>query len=378
MMVSNNGRASPTDLEKPKRIDFGLLSSPELFSADFSRPFLINGILAEGHHCVISGRFKSQKTHIAIAAAIALASGKPFLNRFDVIEPKRVAYFAGEGGPGQLQENARLMAGYQDVDGIELDDQLDWGTKVPKLTRREHVDTLFSLIKDFAWDVVFLDPVYLMISDSSEKVSNLSAMGGLLEELTDLGTRTDTTFVLVHHNRKGSNVDYSIPELEHITQSGFQEWAGQWMLTGHRARFWQDSTGRYSKLWLNVGGRSGHGGLYGLDIVEGPAGSPEWTAAVQTSAELKESDEKNRLFSQELKLAEAIRDKMEAVRQYLRIEPGNVTFERLARGTGSGPGSKAFGQAVEQLLESGELQRVTWTAGNNREARGFKAGDPDQ
>ena len=173
-------------IPKRERITFGRMTSAELFGQDFTVKYLIEGVLAEQQHGVISGRFKSQKSHIAVAAAISIATGCKFLNRFEVTEQRRVGVFCGEGGPAPLQRMAMAICAFQDVRVSQLD-RLFWYTRVPHVNDLAHRVALLDTIAADKLEVLFLDPTYLLLSGVSEKASNYLVMAETLSLLTDIG-----------------------------------------------------------------------------------------------------------------------------------------------------------------------------------------------
>jgi len=102
-------RQAATTQRKPER--FPLVTSAALDTADYTPRWIIDDILAAGSPAVDGGLFKTGKTLIAVDGSISVASGTPFLGRFEVSEPLSVVYFSGEGGPSVAQEYARRIAG---------------------------------------------------------------------------------------------------------------------------------------------------------------------------------------------------------------------------------------------------------------------------
>src|SRR5215213_5211598 len=72
------------------------LTSSQFADAQFSRRWLVTRILLPGQPAVLGGPKKCLKTSLAIDLAISLGTGKPFVARFKVPEPVRVAVISGE------------------------------------------------------------------------------------------------------------------------------------------------------------------------------------------------------------------------------------------------------------------------------------------
>ncbi len=124
----------------------------------------------------------------------------------------------------------------------------------------------------------------------------LGAVGGVCQ-------KHGVGLLLCHHCRKPaktrSSADYEPPELDDISWAGFSEYARQWILLGRREEY-ELGTGQH-KLWLSIGGSAGHSALWGLDVDEGPAGSPRtWKvdliAPAQARADKKGASIRQRLL----------------------------------------------------------------------------------
>jgi phage/plasmid primase-like uncharacterized protein len=349
-------------------VTFGRMTSTELFGQDFSVRYLINGALAERQHGVISGRFKSQKTHIAVAAAIAMATGHRFLNAFDVPQTRRVGIFCGEGGPAHMQLMGRAICAEMLVDPAGLD-KLFWFTRVPRVNEAAHREALESAVTSDALDVVILDPTYLLLSGVSDKASNYMVMADALALLTDIGERTGVTCIVVHHNKKTS--DFTVPDLADISFSGTAEWAGQWILLGHRAPF--DANAKSTKLWMNIGGRVGHGGLYGVDIDEYSPDGPVWHATVTDADEARQGTADAKVAARTQEQERKLDAMVEKIKNAFRHATGKDLGKReLADRVGSDYRRKGFLEAVARMINHGELETVEVVTDNNRTTDGYR------
>jgi hypothetical protein len=351
-----------------QRPTFGRLTSHELFSQDFKIDYLIDGVLAEHQHGVISGMFKTQKTHITVAAAVSIATGAKFLNQFDVSKKRRVGVFCGEGGPGLLQRTALAICQYMQIDSASLNNQLLWFTGVPRIIDVAHRVALENAIRADELEVIFLDPTYLLLSGVSDQASNYMIMADALSMLTEIAEKMGVTCIVVHHNKKSHG--YSVPDLADISFSGTAEWAGQWILLGHRKAF--DPVERVSRLWMNVGGRMGHGGLFGVDICELSNGQPVWQATVRTEGELHEAESREKSVGRTERQNQEVSEMIERIKRvYLKSDKPEMTRRAVADAVGAKESAKVFSQAVDQMVDGGELTEITVRGGNNRDAQGY-------
>jgi hypothetical protein len=368
------GQDAPNRDQKRQRPDFGRLTSAELFGQDFTVKYLISDVLADQQHGVISGRFKSQKTHIAVAAAVSIATGCPFLGKFDVKAIKRVGMFCGEGGPAPLQRMGRAICRYMDVGTSSLD-KLFWFTRVPRVNDLAHRVALVDAIRADALDVVFLDPTYLLLSGVSEKASNYMIMAETLALLTAIGEETGTTCIVVHHNKK-TLADFTVPELADLSFSGTAEWAGQWLLLGHRAPY--DSEIRLSKLWLHIGGRLGHGGLYGLDVDEHTDGVAQWSATVTTATDARQGAIDASKADRNRKHSQQVDDMIEKIKVAFQGAPGfELTKRSLGERVGGNTRSQLFLEAIAQMIRHKEIEPIDMKTTKNVEAAGYRRLFPD-
>ena len=349
-------------------VTFGRMTSAELFGQDFSVRYLINGALAERQHGVISGRFKSQKTHIAVAAAIAMATGHRFLNAFDVPQTRRVGVFCGEGGPAPMQRMGRAICAEMFVDPAGLD-KLVWFPRVPRVNEAAHREALEAAVTADALEVVILDPTYLLLSGVTDKASNFMVMADALALLTEIGERTGVTCLVVHHNKKSS--DFTVPDLADISFSGTAEWAGQWILLGHRAPF--DSNAKLTKLWMNIGGRVGHGGLYGVDIDEYSPDAPVWHATVTDADEARQGTADAKATERTQRQQRELDAMVEKIKNAFR----HADTKELARRTisnrcGCNRESQTFADAIAHMLNLGELEETEFIAKNHKPTEGYR------
>ena len=262
-----------------------LLTSAELLAADLSQRFLVRNILVAGQPGCIGGRSKSLKTSVAIDLAVSLGSGTPFLDRFQA-EQARVGVWSGESGAVTIRNTAIRVA---QARGLTLD-QADilWSFDLPKLSQVDHIDALRGVIDQHQLAVVLVDPLYLSLLDAhaASGASNLFFMGAMLQPLAELGQATGCTIVVLHHFRKGGQLDELEPAgLEQLSQAGIGEWTRQWILLQRRSPYQGDGL---HELWMRAGGSAGHASLSSLTIDEGEfnpdtlGGGRKWDVLVES------------------------------------------------------------------------------------------------
>lgn len=295
--------AVPYEANKPAR-RLNLISSAEFAGGDYKLEFLIKNMLIRGQPVVVGGLKKTLKTTLMVDLALSLGTGTMFLQNFEVPNKANVAIFSGESGPATLQETAIRIAKHR---GITLGQaSVWWSFDLPQIGREADLDEVADLIDEHKCEVAIIDPAYLamLAGIPGKSAANIFDMGSILLGLTQLGRDTDCTMILCHHLRKnGPNDQFSPPELEDLSFSGFAEWARQWLLIGRRQRY-EQGTGSHA-LWLSTGGSAGHGGLWAVDIEEGVQdewlGGRSWSVGIRSANQAIEQAQKSRQSDKEEK-----------------------------------------------------------------------------
>ena len=376
---SPNGQG---DGGKPEKERFPLVSCAALDEADYTPRPIITDCLYAGHPAFDGGLFKTCKSLVAIDGAISIPSGRPFLNTFTIPEPMGVVYFSGEGGPSMIQEYARRVARSK---GLELADvqNLHWCFSVPRLEDLHDLDAMTKVLEDTGAGVAFIDNTTLALS--GDDAGNVMKMGRILGNAVRVCAERNVTPVFVHHfKRTRATADQFAPgELVDLTQAGAAEIAGQWWLLTRREPFDPAQAGEH-QLWLNIGGRLGHGCLHALDVHEGRLSDPggrRWEVEVLRPDEVREEtqarqQESKRQRAQERAAAVLESDRAELVKVAARLNsPQTKSDLRTLTAIGHG----RFDRAFASLAGDGTLQPAEITKGNNRTFEAWKLRtEPDE
>jgi hypothetical protein len=263
--------SSNPDLGRSFRL--GLIEYHDFLTMDFPQRYLVKGIVAQGEHLVIGGPKKALKTSLALDLMISLASGCDFLGHFPVERQVAVAFVSGESGRATLQRAARRMARAR---GVTMP-RGKWfiGFELPQIANAEHLAEIQAAVEENQIGFLAVDPAYLATLEGrkADSAGNVFAMGPILKGFGDIGNRTGCTMALIHHTRKlGPKERYRPLDLDDLSQSGFAEWARQWLLISRRHSY-KSGTGDHA-LYLSVGGSAGHSGCYTLDVSEGRDDDP--------------------------------------------------------------------------------------------------------
>lgn len=260
---------STAAVSEPSRKQFRLMDSATFAKSRFNPQWLINSMLVQNQPAVVGGPKKAMKTSLVVDMAISLGSGQPFLGRFQVPTPSRVAIFSGESGEFALQETAHRVCRAK---GIKLRDcDVQWGFRLPKLGSRQSLQSLGNTLHDMEAKIVFIDPLYLCLHGGKESISasNLYDVGPILAAATNTCLRAGATPIFVHHaTKRSAKKDADIPlELDDLSFAGIGEFVRQWVLVNRRAVY-QPGSGRHP-LVMSVGGSVGHSSYWDVDIYEG-------------------------------------------------------------------------------------------------------------
>src|SRR5580704_6540849 len=263
----------------PDEERFPFFTATQLNSGQFETRYLIKGVLAAGQPGGIFGAFKTLKTSVTADLLISLASGTPFLGQFPVAQPGPTLFLSGESGLAALQSIVRRICRARGL-SLEAVDNFELSPKLPQFDRAADVRALRRIIRERQPICVAIDPAYLAVG--GDATHNLFAMGALLRPLAEICKTTGCTVLVVHHCKRSQQTRRSPASLEDIAWAGFAEFSAQWLTLSRRRRF-DPELGRH-ELWLSAGGRSGHHGLWALDVSEGVAGGREkrkWKAAIR-------------------------------------------------------------------------------------------------
>ena len=175
-----------------------------------------------------SGRAeKAMKTTLLVALILALATGRPFLETFEVFSAVAVGMMTGESGLPTIQETIRRIARTMGIDPATITN-LVVTDKVPQIGDLRHLDAIRDFILEHGLKVLIIDPAYMAMSGAD--AGNMFIQGQVLRGISELCQELDCTLILCHHTKRHTGREsFEPPELEDIAWAGFQEWARQWL-----------------------------------------------------------------------------------------------------------------------------------------------------
>jgi len=189
--------------------------------------FLIRGLWPAGAYGVYAAEPKAGKTWGGCDAAVAVASGKPWLGMIPTDVQGPVLMFVGEGGKRNILRRLRAVAEFHQVDLVEL--PIVVCPRVPHLSTEAHMAIVRQQIDDLRPVLVDLDPLYLAARGNNG--SQLYEMGAALEEIQQTcEPRGAALLVVTHWNRKEGRGS------ARITGAGPAEWGRVLLSAGVRSR----------------------------------------------------------------------------------------------------------------------------------------------
>jgi hypothetical protein len=150
---------------------------------------------------IIGGEPKSCKSFLALSIALAVASGKPCLNFFQVKHTGRVLLFAAEDAAHIIRDRLDRLCAFQNIHLADLD---FWIITAPSI----HLDieterlNLIETVKKLKPTLLILDPFVRLHTGIDENLS--SAVAPILSSLRSIQKKFHCAVSIVHHSRKGA------------------------------------------------------------------------------------------------------------------------------------------------------------------------------
>lgn len=350
---------------------FQRITCPELDAAEYAIEYLARWILTAGQPCIFAGGKKTLKTSLLVALAIALATGLPFLDQFEVPRAVRVLMMSGESGLATIQETARRVAASMGLALAEVEN-LIFSPDLPRFGDTLHCQALEKMLTEDEIEVLIVDPAFLCMPTEGAE-SSLFAMGELLRGISEACQRCGVTLILAHHCKKTLTDPYAPPELESIAFAGFQEFTRQWILVGRRERY-EPGSGEH-RLWLNCGGSAGHSSCHALNVSEGRfdgATPRHWAVEIMQAEEARQDVDERKKAREQAKRDEQLEDDKRAILTAAAKFPNGETLTAIR--DAADVRNPRLGRAIAALVSDGDLIPIEITKGNNRSYEGYRLG----
>jgi hypothetical protein len=255
--------------------------------------WLVRHVIARGQPCVFGGPSKALKTSLMLDLAISIGSNPPasFLD-FPAFSATAgsVLIYSAESGEASLNDTRRRIMAAKRRDGRV---NITWCFDAPRLSDRNDLDMIRRHLEQRRVDVVFFDPIYLMMLSGSTDVSaaNLFQTGPLMANITRTCLNAGATPVFVAHFNRPASISNDPPTLEDLAFAGPTQFCRQWILVNRRERY-EDGSGEH-RLRLACGGSAGHSGLWEVNVSEGRLDDPggrHWSVQVRDPGDQRTAD----------------------------------------------------------------------------------------
>jgi hypothetical protein len=325
---------------------FVLVSAAELARPVPPMRWLVKGVWPEKSHGVLAGAKKSLKSWNALALAVAVASGQPYLGKFDVIQTGPVLIYNAEGGQDEFQRRYQRICEAYGVDpsSLPLSVTFDVGALNGAPFRdslRAHLDALQPVL-------VILDPLYTY-HPAGVEAQNLYERGRMLGELSRSVGHDSALTVVDHYRKTGAGT----LDLDEIGQSGMAQWADSWVLQSHREL--PDLVAGSFKLATEFGSRRWGGRRWDIDWecpfdfeLGEPAGEISWTVEPHAGTG---SGSRSTLADVEVLIIEAI----DTAGGWMQKTPARFAARKVAEANGVKFSNDRFAEAWVSLVSDGRL-----------------------
>lgn len=198
------------EIEKFKLSTYGdLMSSNDSFGG-----WLVKGFWGRRSHGMVAGMPKCFKSTLVHDLIVSVASGKPFLGKYPVLDPGPVIVVQNENADYVMKDRTekliynRGLGGKTRIKGSH-NIKVEFPPELPiyfinqqgfLLNNEEHRKNLEDLIKEINPVLVVLDPLYLMFDGDLNSAKELNPA---LNWLLRLKNEYNTSIMLIHHYNKG-------------------------------------------------------------------------------------------------------------------------------------------------------------------------------
>jgi len=321
--------------------------------ADQPVQWLVENVFSCDQPTVFGAKQKSLKTTLLSDLAVSLASGFPWLGRFDIPQKRRVLFITGESSEAAAIRKVRRAAESRNLRREDFTDSLRIeAMNFPELPRVSDCDAVRAAVERHGIEVVLLDPLYMGLPGIT--TSNLMEVGPALRFFME--SCRPANLIVAHHVKKTASFD-DAPNLEDLSQAGIAEFAGNYWLMGRLSEYTGDGL---HTLAVRAGGRDEQFHLLKLEFDE-----RAWTARFTSLMDHREDVKARRE-------TERFNEQTAAIRGHLKRNGGQATLAQLADSAKTKPKRESFQLLIDELCDSGQYERCKLTGGNNKECDGLK------
>ena len=322
--------------------------------ADQPVQWLVENVFSVDQPTIFGAKQKSLKTTLLTDLAVSLASGLPWLGKFDVPQKRRVLFVTGEASEAAAIRKVRRAADSRNLRREDFTDSLRIeAITFPTLPSEADCQAVAAAVTEHGIEVVLLDPLYMGLQGLN--TSNLTEVGPAMRQF--MTSCRPANVIIAHHVKKTASFD-DAPNLEDLSQAGIAEFAGNYWLMGRMGEY--TGNGLHS-LAVRYGGRDEQFGLLKLDFDE-----RAWTANFSSLMDHRE-DQKAR---NETERVNAMTSK---ILTELKRYPDGISEAALATAIGTKRERSPYQTALAELEQRQAIVCLSdFRSGNKALCRGWK------
>ncbi|APZ96932.1 AAA family ATPase [Fuerstiella marisgermanici] len=339
---------------------FGGVAAAELWPmADEPVQWLVRDIFSADQPTIFGAKQKSLKTTLLTDLAVSLASGFPWLNRFEIPQAFRVLMITGEASQKAAIRKLKKAAEFRNLRPEDIGDSIRIETAhFPTLPSLEDCGAVQEAVNSNRIDVVILDPLYMGLAGLN--TANLTEVGPAMRRFMQHCQPAKT--IIAHHVKKSASYD-DAPNLEDLSQAGIAEFAGNYWLMGRMSEYTGD--GKH-ELAIRYGGRDEQFGLLKLDFNE-----RAWTADFTSLQD-------HRAFQEQARENDKVADMKQRMLKALKRCPDGLSESKLAEASGTKAVRNVFQTAVEELETANTIVVVPDFKSGRRTCIGYRISDESE
>lgn len=188
-----------------------IYSLGELIDNEYEEPpVIVEDLIWKGQNVLIIADAKVGKSVLLQQLALAISSGTPFLDKFEVPLQQKVLYVQAEGTIYETSSRIKRMVKEVDHDR----NKLKWYyTPTLPMDREDSVEKFVDRVaqtvdedgKPFKPDVIIFDPLYPMATTGSLTADDVGTR--IVNNLNSLKDYYDSTNILIHHQHRSKRND---------------------------------------------------------------------------------------------------------------------------------------------------------------------------
>ena len=193
---------------------------------------------------MIGGQNKSFKTTVGLDLLVSLATGRLFLNEFEIECPtKTIAIFSSETQEHLMTQYLGTILKSKHLTVDDFRKSFTINSTIPPFIMRsdgsmKRNSRFEKYLKEKKPDVIFFDPLYRMFLGVNQ--ADISSMGQALEFVESTCMRFGAMPIFCHHSRKPNTMngqEFPVMTLNDLSGAGGGAFCRQWLLLSHTRRY---------------------------------------------------------------------------------------------------------------------------------------------